>query len=150
MDWHTTDAGLIPRCGEGFSHHGQLSVHRLSYEVCTSPCAITCIKICMHVKDPVVHIRVWWSMITLKHPACTIGWVAPLSRSLLSLGKTPLCAVACIVNICVHSKHSCSPCHCQSWVDYEKTEAPSMHCRLASATLVAAGFPWGKQPKFPT
>ena len=49
---------------------------RLSYGVCTPPCAITCIDICAHVKDPVVHVRVWWIMETLKHPACTVGWVA--------------------------------------------------------------------------
>ena len=48
---------------------------RLSYRVRTPPCAIACINICVHVKDPVVHVRVWWIMETLKHPACTIDLV---------------------------------------------------------------------------
>ena len=47
-------------------------------------CAIACICICAHVKDPVVHVRVRWIMETLKHPACTVGWVARLCRSWLS------------------------------------------------------------------
>ena len=53
---------------------------RLSYGVCTPPCAIACINICAHVKDPGAHVRVWWIMETLKHPACTAGWVARLCR----------------------------------------------------------------------
>ena len=36
-------------------------------------CAITCINICVHITDPVVHVRVQWIMETLKHPACTVG-----------------------------------------------------------------------------
>ena len=28
----------------------------------------------------IVHVRVWWIMETLKHPACTIGWIARLSQ----------------------------------------------------------------------
>ena len=51
---------------------------RLSHGARTPCCGITCINICAHVKDPVVHVRVWWIMKTLKHPACTIGWVAQL------------------------------------------------------------------------
>ena len=53
----------------------------------TSPCAIACIYICAHVKDPVVNVRVRWIMETLKHPACTVGWVARLCRSWLFPGK---------------------------------------------------------------
>ena len=60
---------------------------RLSYSVRTPPCATTCINICAHVKDPVVHVRVRWTMETLKHPACILGWVAQLCRSWHSLGK---------------------------------------------------------------
>ena len=41
---------------------------------------------------------------------------------------------------------SCAPC--QSLMDYGNTKTPSMHCRLNNMT-VAAGFPWGKWPKFP-
>ena len=53
---------------------------RLSYAVCTLLCAITCIYISVLVKDPVVHVRVWLIMETLKHPACTLGLVAQLSQ----------------------------------------------------------------------
>ena len=60
---------------------------RLSYGVRTPPCAIACINICGHVKDPVVHVRVRCIMETLKHPACTVGWVAQLRCSWLFLGK---------------------------------------------------------------
>ena len=47
--------------------------------VCTPLCAIACINILAHVKDPVVHGRVPWIMETLKHPACTVGWAVRLS-----------------------------------------------------------------------
>ena len=77
---------------------------RLSYRVRTPPCAIAGISICAHVKDPVVHVRVRWTicahvkdpavqvrvrwiMETLKHPACTVGWIARLCRRWLSPGK---------------------------------------------------------------
>ena len=60
---------------------------RLSFGVRTPPCTIACIYICTHVKDPVVHIRVRWIMETLKHTACTVGWVARLCRSWLSPEK---------------------------------------------------------------
>ena len=60
---------------------------RLSYGVRTPPSAITCIYSCALVKDPVVHVRVWWIMETLKHPTCTLGWVAWLCCSWLSPGK---------------------------------------------------------------
>ena len=60
---------------------------RFSYGLRTSPCAIACIYICAHVKDPVVHVRVRWIMETLKHPACTVRWVARLCRRWLSPGK---------------------------------------------------------------
>ena len=50
-------------------------------------CAFACINICAHIKDPVVYVRVPWIMETLKHRACTVGWVARICRSWLSLGK---------------------------------------------------------------
>ena len=62
---------------------------RLSYGVRTPPCAIACIYVCAHVKDPVDHVRVRWIMETLKHPAYTLGWVARLCRSWLSRGRQP-------------------------------------------------------------
>ena len=60
---------------------------RLAYGVCTPPRGITCINICAHIKDCVLHVRVQLIVETLKHPACTIGWVAQLCRSWLSPGK---------------------------------------------------------------
>ena len=45
------------------------------------------LNICAHVKDPVARVRVRWNMETLKHPACTVGWVARLYCSWLSQGK---------------------------------------------------------------
>ena len=47
----------------------------------TPPRATACINIYGHVKDLVVHVRVRWTMETLKYPACTEGWVARLCRS---------------------------------------------------------------------
>ena len=32
---------------------------RLSYGIRAFPCAIACINICAHVKEPVIHARVW-------------------------------------------------------------------------------------------
>ena len=61
---------------------------RLSYGVRTPPCAIACINVCAHVKDPVVNVRVRWILETLKHAACNVGWVARLYRSWLSLGES--------------------------------------------------------------
>ena len=55
----------------------------------TPPCAIACINLRAHVKYPVIHVRVWWIMETLKHSACTVGLVARFCRSLLSPGKAP-------------------------------------------------------------
>ena len=57
-DCHAADAGSILRCGKGFFSQGQLSVRTLLQVSVHPPCAITCIDICAHVKDPVVHVRV--------------------------------------------------------------------------------------------
>ena len=83
-DRHTADAGSIPRCGKELFSQSQLSVQTL---VRIPPCAITCINMCAHVKDPVVHIRVRWIMETRNHPGCTVGWIARRCRSWLSPGK---------------------------------------------------------------
>ena len=86
-DHHTNDTGSITWCSTGFLFKSQFfSAGSLSC-VHTPPCAITCIHICAHIKDPVVHVRVRWIMETLKHPACNEGWVAQLCCSWLSLGK---------------------------------------------------------------
>ena len=66
---------------------------RLSDGVRATPCAIACINICAHVKDPVVHV--------------------------------------------------------ESSVDYGNTKTPSMHLRLASATLSQLAFPRESNPNFP-
>ena len=59
----------------------------LSYGVHAPPCAVVCIYICVRIKDPIVHVRVHWTMERLKRPVCTLGWVAQLCRSWLSPGK---------------------------------------------------------------
>ena len=58
-----------------------------SLSVLKPTCAIACINICAHVKDPAVRVRVRWIMETLKHPAYTVGWIARLCRSCLSPAK---------------------------------------------------------------
>ena len=60
---------------------------RLSYGVCTPPCAIACIYVCEPVKDPIVHVRVWWIIKNTKTPRYTVGWVARLCRGWLSPEK---------------------------------------------------------------
>ena len=55
----------------------------LSYGVCTPPCAVACINICVRVKDPVVHVRIRWITETLKH----IGWVGRLCLGEIPLGQ---------------------------------------------------------------
>ena len=81
-------AGSIPRCGKGFFFLPESTFSADSlYGVHTPPCAITCIYICAHVKDPVVHVRVRWIMETLNYPACTVAWVARPCRSWLSPAK---------------------------------------------------------------
>ena len=46
---------------------------RLSFGVCTSLCAIACINICAHDRDPAVNVRVWWIMATQTYPALTVS-----------------------------------------------------------------------------
>ena len=58
-----------------------------SYGVNTPLCAITCINICAHVKDPGVHVRIQWILETLIHPACTVDWVARLLELAFSRGS---------------------------------------------------------------
>ena len=86
-DWHADDAGWIPRCGKGFFSQSRLSVQTLLHVSVHPPCAIACFKICAHIKDTIVHVRVWWITQTLKHPACTEGWATLLCHRWLSPGK---------------------------------------------------------------
>ena len=76
----------FPDAGRNYSPRVNFQC-RLFYGVRTPPYAITCINICAHVKDHVVRIRVRRVMETLKHSACTVGWVARLCHSWLSLGR---------------------------------------------------------------
>ena len=67
-------AGLIPQCGKGY--FSQSPFRAVSHDVHTPQQAIACIYFYAYVKDPIVYVRIWWIMETLKHKACTIGWVA--------------------------------------------------------------------------
>ena len=74
LDPHTADASSITWCDKGHFSQSQLSMQTL--ERCPhTPCAITRMNICVHVEDPVVHVRVWWIMETLKYPECTVSRV---------------------------------------------------------------------------
>ena len=66
--WHVTDTGLIPQWGNGFFSHSLLSAQTLMVSV-HPQCAIACINVCAHVKDPVVDATVWWITETLKTPS---------------------------------------------------------------------------------
>ena len=62
---------------------------RLSYMCPYTP---VCNRMHLHVcavKDPFVHVGVRWIIGTLKHIACTEGWVARVCRSWLSPGRHP-------------------------------------------------------------
>ena len=88
---HRTDTPLtqvrVPGTAWDFSPRVNFQC-RLSYGVRTPPCATAFINICAHVKDSIVHVRDRWIMETLKHTACTAGWVARLCYSWLSQWKS--------------------------------------------------------------
>ena len=44
---------------------------------------------CSHVKDSVVLVRVRWIIEKVKHPACTVTWLARICRNWLFSGKQP-------------------------------------------------------------
>ena len=98
-NWHNADTGSIPWCGKEFFSQRQLSVQTLFCSVRTPLCAVACINICVHVKDPVVHVRVWWIIKTLKPNMHHRFFQCRLSYG----AHTPLCAIACIY-IRVHVK----------------------------------------------
>ena len=62
----------FPGAARNFSP-SQLSEQTLLHVSVHPLCAIACIHVCAHVKDPVVYVRVRWIMETLKHPACTVS-----------------------------------------------------------------------------
>ena len=50
----------------------------------------------LHIKDPAIHVRVWWIMETVEHPASTISWAAcllqlafPRETTQISHGRNP-------------------------------------------------------------
>ena len=71
----------------GFFSQSHLSVQTLL----RCPHTAVCSRMHLHliVKDPVVHVRVRWIKETLKHLACTVGWVARVYRSWLFPGRQP-------------------------------------------------------------
>ena len=75
--WHAADAGLIPRGGKGF-FLPESAFSADSLTVFVNP------HVQSHAFISVVNVRIWCIMETLKHPACTIGWVAQLCCSWLS------------------------------------------------------------------
>ena len=72
----------LPITARDFSH-SHLSVQTLLRCPYTPVCNRMHLYLCAR---PLVHVRVRWIMETLKHPACTVGWEARLSRSWLSPG----------------------------------------------------------------
>ena len=86
LDQHAAEVDSIPWCSKGFFSQSTFSADSITVSV-HPLCATTCMKICSHDKDPVIHVRVQWIMEKQKHPACTIGWVAWLCHSWLSPGK---------------------------------------------------------------
>ena len=88
-DRHAADAGSIPRCGKGFFSQSQLSLQ--TFLRCPhTPCAIACINICVHGKDPVVHVRVRWIKETLKTSSMHRGLgIATLSQLALPMESNP-------------------------------------------------------------
>ena len=64
----------IPQCGEGFFFLPESTFSADSLTVSVHHCVqLHAIKICAHVKDPVVYVRVRWIMETLEHSACKVG-----------------------------------------------------------------------------
>ena len=63
-DQHTTDAGSKSLMWQGIFSPRVSFQCRLSYSVHTPSSAIVRINICAHIKDHVVHVRVWWIMAT--------------------------------------------------------------------------------------
>ena len=85
-DRHTAEVGLIHWCGKGFFFQSQLSMQTLMVSVHprVQSHALTSGRTLMIL---LFMSGVQWVMETLKHPACTVGWVAWLCRSWLSPGK---------------------------------------------------------------
>ena len=57
---------VIPQCGKGFISESTFVVDSF---VIFSSLFITCINICAHVKDHVIHVRVQWTVETVKIPS---------------------------------------------------------------------------------
>ena len=61
----------FPSAARDFFSQIQLSVQTLLRVSVHPPCANACINICAHVKDRVVHVRVWWIMATYTNRSST-------------------------------------------------------------------------------
>ena len=86
-DRHAAESGSIPRCGKGFFSQSHLSMQTL-LRVSVHP------RVQLHALTSVRTLKILQSMSdlsgimeTLKHPACTVGWVARRCRSWLSPGN---------------------------------------------------------------
>ena len=85
-DWHTAQAGSIPRCSNGFFSQSQLQC-RLSV-VFVYPCVqLYYINTCVHVKRSSSLCQSLMEYGTPTQPVCTVGWVVQLFCSWLFLGK---------------------------------------------------------------
>ena len=58
----------------------QLSVQTLLRSVVHPQVQLHALTAVLVLEDRVVHVRVPWIMKTIKHPACTMGWVVQLSQ----------------------------------------------------------------------
>ena len=86
-DRHAAEAGSIPQCGKGFFSQSQLSVQTL-LRCPYTPCAIACINICVHVKDPVLHVRVRWMHGNTKTPSMHSRFGSTTLSQLASPGES--------------------------------------------------------------
>ena len=81
-DRHAAEAGSIPLCGEGFFSQGQRPVQTFLFVSVQPSCAIACITICTHVKDP-KHWQPYLCSNTRKYRTHYQEWVALLLWLLL-------------------------------------------------------------------
>ena len=123
----------FPSAARNFSPRVKLK-RRLSSGVRTPPCAIASISICTHVKDPIVQVRVRWTIETLKHSACTLGWVA---RSWLFPGKATQTTQGRNPNGTI----VISQCHIILEEDWENIwlSAPRTNAKIRNADFLTAG-----------
>ena len=91
-DRHATDVGSIPRCGKGFFSKSQLSVQtllRVSVDPRVQSHTLTSERTLKTLKS------MSESMESLKHQACTVGWVtlSPGKATRNSHRRNPICTI---------------------------------------------------------